>query len=58
MNVRLLYSIVSVHDVLFVSSLSCCCKVMEALYVLKTFADKPGMRELRCLFSMVVCNEK
>lgn len=30
---------------------------MEALYVLKTLALKPGMRELRCLFSMLVCNE-
>lgn len=44
-------------DSLFVSSLSCCCKVMEALYVLKTFALRPGMRELKCLFSETVCNE-
>lgn len=43
---------------LLVSSFSCSCKVMEALYVLKTFAVRPGMRELRCLFSMLVCSEK
>lgn len=40
------------------SSLSCCCKVMEALYVLKTFAVRPGMRELRCLFSKFVYRKK
>lgn len=43
---------------LLVSILSCSCKVMEALYVLKTLAVKPGMRELRCLFSTLVCNER
>lgn len=31
---------------------------MEALYVLKTLAVRPGMSELRCLFSMLVCNER
>lgn len=40
------------------SSFSCCCSVMEALYVLKTFAVNPGMRELRCLFSSRVCKGK
>lgn len=54
----MLYSVVSVCSLLFVSSLSCSCKVIEALYVLKTFAVRPGIRELRCLFSMFVCNDK
>lgn len=45
-----------VCGLLFVSSLSCCCRVMEALYVLKTFAVRPVIRELRCLFSMAVCH--
>lgn len=40
------------------SSFSCCCRVIEALYVLKTFAVNPGMRELRCLFSTWVCVDK
>ncbi len=40
------------------SSFSCCCRVTEALYVLNTFAVNPGMRELRCLFSIWVCKGK
>lgn len=40
------------------SSFSCCCRVTEALYVLKTFAVNPGMRELRCLFTIWVCKGK
>ena len=58
-KIKLFYSIVSVCVwLLFVSSLSCCCRVMEALYVLKTFAVRPGIRELRCLFIMVVWHRK
>lgn len=43
---------------LLLSSFSCCCRVIEALYVLKTFAVNPGMREVRCLFSTWVCEDK
>lgn len=37
-----------------VSSLSCCCSVMEALYVRNTLAVKPSMRSWRCLFKIAV----
>ena len=43
--------------VLLESNLSCSCRVMEALKVLKTLAVRPGIREDRCLLSIVVCME-
>ena len=42
------------RDPLLDNSFSCCCRVMEALYVRKTLAVSPGIRELRCLFSVAV----
>lgn len=39
----------------FVSSFSCCCSVMEALYVRNTLAVRPSINSWRCLFKMEVC---
>lgn len=43
---------------LLVSCRSCCCRVMEALYVLNTLAVRSGIRELRCLFRRAVWEEQ
>ena len=39
-----------------VSSFSCSCKVLEALYVRNTLAVNPSISSDKCLFSIIVCN--
>ena len=40
-----------------VSSSSCCCSVIDALYVRNTLAVRSSINDCRCLFKMAVCRQ-